>query len=51
MGKGYTGLNSDAMCYDREYVSHHIGEIRILWVFYDSADATSQSYLVSEMNC
>jgi hypothetical protein len=28
--KGQTGLRSDSVRYDREYVPHHIGEIGIL---------------------
>jgi len=30
--KGKTGLHSDTMWYDREYVARHIGEIGVLWV-------------------
>ena len=32
--EGYTGRDSDTMWYDREYVAHHIGEIRVLWVHF-----------------
>jgi len=31
-GKGNTGLHSDTMRYDREYVACDIGEIRVQWV-------------------
>jgi len=30
--KGKTGLHSDNMWYDKEYVARHIGEIGVLWV-------------------
>ena len=30
--KGVTGLHSDTVRYDREYVMSHIGEIGVLWV-------------------
>jgi len=29
-----TGLHSDTMWYDREYVARHIGEISVLWVLF-----------------
>jgi len=31
--KGKTRLNSDTMCYNREYVGCHIGEIGVLWQY------------------
>jgi len=30
LAKGITGLHSNAMRYDRDYVVHHIGEISVL---------------------
>jgi len=32
LAKGKTGLHSDILCYDREFVVPHIGQISILWV-------------------
>jgi len=32
LGQGKTGLHSDTMWYEREYVARHIGEIGVLWV-------------------
>jgi hypothetical protein len=31
---GKTGIHSETMWYDREYVTHHFGEIGLLWLWF-----------------
>jgi len=49
--KGKTGIQSDTMCYEREYIPSHIGDIHVLLVHFLSVDATCRWYAVSKLYC